>query len=262
MNEHRLGRTGPILEGAMLVALGLAMGALILSGNYWLYINPKFQWLTATTAGLLVLVGVASALQPPRPVNRSGVLIFLAFLCYTIWGNFQVLAPPPPDLLARPTPPPPHSREDEKARETLNGIEYIRINTGELFNLCEDKGVDAGAHYTLQGMVVRTPELDRAGQFIVARLAVFCCFADAVAVGFRTSDPNGRSGLKNGEWVQIYGRLEGTSNELPQPEITFEGAVATAVHPRSVIIPEKTVPIAAPEIPFIFEFREAEPFAF
>jgi hypothetical protein len=174
----------------------------------------------------------------------------------------------------------------EEARTVLNGVEYIRINTVELFGVCEEEPHKTGERYTVRGIVLRTPELDSAGQFVVARLAVFCCLADAVAAGFRVQGDGAAQGLRNGQWVQVYGKLEeapsGSSppelhfegdaddwhnqhaqaQESPLSELPFKGAVATAIHPRYIIAPDKVSITEEPELPFIFEFRGVEPYAF
>jgi uncharacterized repeat protein (TIGR03943 family) len=277
-NMHR---TGPLLEGFVLVALGLSMIALIISGNYWLYLNPKFEWVTAGAACMLILIGFLAALWSENRVNRSGAAILIAFLCYTIWGNTQVLQPSP----LKPKPLPVEMPEEE-ARTVLNGSEYIRINTVELFGICEEEPHKTGERYTVRGIVLRTPQLDSAGQFVVARLAVFCCLADAVVVGFRVRDDGAAQEFQNGQWVQVYGKLEEAPSPTPLPELPyvsdagewhdqhaqtpesppselpFKGAVAAAIHPRYIIAPDKVSITEEPELPFMFEFRGAEPYAF
>ncbi|NTW38109.1 MAG: hypothetical protein HGB17_18840, partial [Syntrophobacteraceae bacterium] len=57
--------------------------------------------------------------------------------------------------------------------------------------------------YVLQGFVKRSPELDRSGHFMLLRLTISCCLADAVAVGLRVQyDRVGE--LEDGQWLQVF----------------------------------------------------------
>ena len=59
-------KIGGIIEGLILLFIGAYAGLLILSGNYWRFLNPKFKWLTGTTAIMLMLVGAIAAFKPNK----------------------------------------------------------------------------------------------------------------------------------------------------------------------------------------------------
>ena len=53
-------------EALILFACGAAILWFSFSGSYMLLMNPKFKWLTATGAALLVLMGFAALLSSRR----------------------------------------------------------------------------------------------------------------------------------------------------------------------------------------------------
>lgn len=149
-----------------------------------------------------------------------------------------------------------------RSRVTLNGVEYIKINLGELYQLCLDAKSDKIAdHYVARGIVRRTPELDTLGQFALIRTAVPCCHAHAAPVGFRV-DYNQSSEIRDGQWVEVYGTLKKLSPDLPNPNLHSIGIPFVRLNKSRCIIPTRIVKIPQPEDPDILEFRSAEPYAY
>jgi len=148
------------------------------------------------------------------------------------------------------------------SRLTLNGIEYIKINLGELYQHCLDAKTDKmTGHYVVRGVVRRTPELDGSGQFVLIRTAVVCCHAHSAPVGFRV-DYNRSSEISDGQWVEVYGTLRKLSPDLPNPNLHSIGLLFTRLNKSRCIVPSKIVKIPQPEDPHIVEFRRTEPYAY
>ncbi len=149
-----------------------------------------------------------------------------------------------------------------RSRVTLNGVEYIKINLGELYQQCLDAKTDKmTGHYVVRGVVRRTPELDGLGQFALIRTAVVCCHAHAAPVGFRV-DYNRSSEIRDGQWVEVYGTLKKLSPDLPNPNLHSIGILFVRLNKSRCIVPTKIVKTPQPEDPHIVEFRRAEPYAY
>jgi uncharacterized repeat protein (TIGR03943 family) len=249
-------KLGGFLEGFILLALGLAMSGLVQSDTYWLYLNPKFKWLTLTTGIVLMLLGLISAFRNRRP-NLYRMVVFVVFGIIAGVGY----------LLPNPTAPAFSSSLTEPAdrvesRLTLGGQEFIKINLGELFNISEVEEADKmGEHYVTRGVVKRSPELDEKGQFVLFRVFMWCCFADAVAVGFRVSYDHPHE-LRDGQWAKVYGKLRQLPSELPELNVSVEGITSKALNKIYGIAAHTVEEIDPPPIPFMFEFRKSEPYAY
>jgi uncharacterized repeat protein (TIGR03943 family) len=249
-------KLGGFVEGFILFALGLAMSGLVRSDHYWLYLNPKFKWLTLTTGIVLMLLGLISALRSRRP-NLSRMVVFLVFGTVAAVGY----------LLPNPTSPVFSSSLTEPAAEvesrlTIGGQEFIKINLGELYNISESAETSKiGEHYVMRGIVKRSPELDEEGQFVLFRVFMWCCFADAVAVGFRVSYDHPEE-LPDGQWVNVYGKLRLLPSELAEPNIPVQGITSKALNKGREIAAHKVEEIEPPAIPFMFDFRKSEPYAY
>jgi uncharacterized membrane protein YcgQ (UPF0703/DUF1980 family) len=144
----------------------------------------------------------------------------------------------------------------------MDGLEYIRINLAELYSLCKGPQSDKLAQrYVVRGIVRRSKPLNRLGQVAVLRNLVFCCLADSFGVGFRVKYDR-LDELADGQWVEVYGTLRRLSQKLPDPRLHIKDMRYFELNDSHILVPTKIVRISEPEIPFIFEFRKCEPYAF
>jgi uncharacterized repeat protein (TIGR03943 family) len=249
-------KTGSFIEGFILLALGGFMSALVNADNYWLYLHPKFKWLTLT-AGMVLLVIGAIAVIFNRCPSLSRIIIFLLFTA--VAGLGYALPNPVPSTLSGSLT---RTLTAEEPRLLLKGQEYTKINIGELYNISE-RAIPEGlaGRYVTRGIVKRSPELDRLDQIAVFRTFLFCCFADAVAVGFRV-EGNQLDQVHDGQWVKVYGTLQELPIGLPDPNVRVEGIFAKALNQAYAIAATGIKKIDPPEIPFMIELREAEPYAY
>jgi hypothetical protein len=243
-------KTCGVLEGLIVAAIGLYMGLLVLFGDYWRFLNPKFKWLTGATAVMLIATGIVATIVPNKKPGVFRIIVFLIFVRALSVGNLGISLTP---VIHPDTGP---------SRLVADGIEYIKINLAELYVLSEKKEpVKISAHYVVRGIVKRSRPLDSLGEFALIRNAVFCCLADSVAMGFRVQydDPEE---LADGQWAEVYGTLSPLTQELADPEFQAEGLHLTVLNESYGLTPTKIVSIEEPEIPFMFDFEEQEPYAY
>ena len=250
-------KIGGHIEGFILLVLGFYIGALVTVGGYWRYMNPKFEWLTGAAAIMFIITGGIAVLRPNRRANLSGILIFLAFMAIAAVGTGTALKSPPiqDDIII-------DDSNQDSSRLTLNGNEYIKINLAEIYQHCLNGERDKiSGFYVLRGIVKRTPALDRSGQFAIIRTAVVCCLAHSAPVGFRVFY-SGPDKVSDGQWVRVYGTLKKLPPDLPNPELNVRGLFFTRLNKSHGILPAEIVKIPVPEVPYIFNFKNTEPYAY
>jgi uncharacterized repeat protein (TIGR03943 family) len=262
-------------KGWFLLVLGVMLLFFAAGPRYQYLINPKYRLLTIfggvvlASAALSVIGRYRSRIRKGQAIAYS-LFILVFVIAYATAGPQQnirskdlyaVNAQPagPPDR----KPDPDQSRGSELPRMELNGTRYTGINTIELLNLV-DRGdpLVKNGRFVLRGMVKRTDELDRMGQFTVVRIGVFCCLADAVSIGFRVEGEDPQQ-YNDGQWVRVYGMLsENPSGEPPASDIYVKDMFFTVVEENYTIIAEKVEEIEDPPSPFAFDFSETEPFSY
>jgi len=252
MQKNLLGRADALL----LLGLALFMAYLLSGETYWHYLHPRFRPVTATAALVMAGLGLFALFRPPRP-SGGRTLAFALMLGLA--------------LASLPAADPFGSRgeawgvaEAEKAEEVPeNETGYLRLNTGELYDLAENNelGQHPGPGFAVRGFVRRNPELDRLGLFGLYRVALFCCFADATAVGFVVRPPDGAL-PEDGTWVRAAGRLDPSPGGAPWPEIQVPGIFYASTLSGYVFAADTVVAVAAPREPFMFEWRAAPPYAY
>ena len=250
-------RIGGIIEGLILLVTGAYAGLLVVDGDYWRYLNPRFKWLTGLTAAMLMVIGSIAIFKANKRASYFWICIFVIFLGIIFWGNS-----------GRPVSPKAYSMSqaesvvEKKSRLTMNGLEYIKINLGELNSLCKEPKPDKIARrYVVRGLVIRTKQMDRLGYFVILRSAVVCCLADSVGMGFRVQYDRPNE-FEEGQWVEVYGTLRSLSQKLPTPDFRIKGIPLAVLCDSHILVPARIVRIEQPEFPFMFAFRDSEPYGF
>lgn len=256
-------------EGLCLLCLGGFLMALAKSRFYWFFLNPKFSPLTLGAGALLAVCGLALLLRPEpgrgTPARLVRQAFVLSFLCLAAFAWEQVAREPLPGALN------PASAENsalavkEEApaspRVTRNDVEYVRLNLAELYIMLDKGRTDYPAHFALRVPVGRLEPADKLGYALVSRIAVVCCLADSLDLGFLAQ---GLDGVKTGQWIELYGHLEplGAAGQAAVKKLIGPKSLSLKVmNPKFRVVAEAVEPIPVPDPPFLFEFREKEPFA-
>lgn len=247
-------KNGGLIDSITLLLVGVLMIWFVFSGEYWSLLNPKFKWLTAASAVFFVIISLAGIRHRQRPFRGSRLIVLLSLVGFLFLGdpNARVAAS--------------IDRSDKSAsRILMDGMEYVKINLGELhFLLTMSKSREKAStanegRYVLRGAVKRHPDLTAANQFMLMRAVVWCCLADATGTGFRVFSDQ-LDDFKDGEWVQVFGRLK-PLEEKPEPIfLRFDKTLVSWINQDYGLVPERIVKISPPEDPYIFNRETEEPF--
>ncbi|EHJ49260.1 hypothetical protein DFW101_3261 [Solidesulfovibrio carbinoliphilus subsp. oakridgensis] len=255
------------LDGLAMLALAGFLLWLAAAGNYWMFLNPKFAPLTLGAATVLAILGAFAAIRPvSRPsLGRAACYLCLLAMIVLTQGGVQALSgtiDSDPFSVA-PTLPAPEPAGPVPSRLVALGREYIPINTGELYDIAAKGHAEAfDKPYAMRGTVHRDAALDAKGEFVLYRLAVWCCYADGTAVGFRVRLPQGATPPEDKSWVVAYGRLadapQDERNEYTLPGQAFSSIAQAALfatdHLESAPVP--------PEQVYMYQWKTSEPYAF
>ncbi|MHC1788095.1 TIGR03943 family putative permease subunit [Solidesulfovibrio sp.] len=254
------------LDGLAMLALAGFMGWLVLGGNYWMYLNPKFKPVTLAAAIVLTVLGAYAAVRPvTRPtLGRSLCYLVLLIMAGITEGGFQSLsATVDSDPFNVPASLPAPEKTPTPVRLSQAGKDYIPINTGELFDVAaKGPGPAWDRRFAVRGFVHRDADLDAAGELVLYRLAVWCCFADGTAVGIRVKLPQDAPPPADKAWVVAYGALaeipEAGRRDVILPGMSFSSVVPAALLAADAVETKELVPEEA----YMFEWRQEEPYAF
>jgi len=249
------------VESLCLLGLAGFMVWLLTGGDYWMYLNPKFQAVTWGAAGALGLLGFYGLARPSARASwlRTGLYAFVLALCLVselaVRGGAERMGID--SAAMREAEAPLDSRVGKR------GTEYIRINLGELYDIVgKPQRALMGLDYAVRGFVRRSPDMDAAGEFVLYRVALYCCYADSTAVGFRVRPPEGQAMPENGAWAVVYGSLEPLERARPEAEESLGGSAFSSVQEdyriKARIIERET----APGMGMMYEWRAQEPYAY
>ena len=178
-----------------------------MAGNYWLYLNPKFKSLSWGAAVVLGSLGVYSLIRPPAGATwfRASLYVFVLVLCWVSELGIQKWAfTAGIDSAAA-------EQEDAQlpSRVTQGGVEYVRINLGELYDIAVNAKPDKlGLNYAVRGFVRRTPESDARGEFVLypdCPVLLLCGFHRRGLQG--SPSPGNAPSPENGTWLVAYAGL-------------------------------------------------------
>lgn len=252
-----------LVEALFVLGLAVFMVWLLEGGNYWMYLNPRFKGITWAAAFALAGLGVYGLAKPSARASwlRTGLYGLVLALC--LLSEFGVR-----DGMERMGLDPQAVRQQEEEaqlepRVKRGGAEYIRINLGELYDIVGTPKPDLiGFNYAVRGFVRRTPELDASGEFVLYRVALYCCYADSTAVGFRVRPPKGAAMPENGSWMVVYGVLEKMDKAAPEAEESLGGSAFSSVQEAFRIQAHQMERETAPGMGMMYEWRAQEPYAY
>lgn len=247
-----------MIESCLLVAMGGFMAVLSQSSLYWQFLNPQYSLLTLVSGIILLIIGFVCLFHTERKRKVSefvGVVVFLV-LAGTAITTFEYGGEPTQHAGSLNM----EYNDDGSPTITVAGQEYVKINLAELLNAEPQGKIVAGQAYAIQGAVVRSDELDRAGYIALGRLVISCCFADSTAAVslVKVDDP---SLYVAGSWVRVLGVTE-EQTPFPGKTITLSGALVGSRSERFVLRANEVSEQPVQGVPFVFEIREEQPFAY
>lgn len=204
---------------AILLAMGIYLSVLILTGNLTNYINIRFAWLAYVGAGIFFLLGFINLYGTLYP-QQDEKLTYIAppNNTYNItWGILAIVAFPL--LLAVLIPSRPLGAEAVNGGISLNPVgidsalafERSPLDRNVLDWLREFNRSDTPAEFNGQkvdvtGFVYREPNF-LPEDFMVSRFTMSCCVADAFAIGLPVTAEDA-SQFEDGVWVRVQGDLK------------------------------------------------------
>jgi uncharacterized surface protein with fasciclin (FAS1) repeats len=217
-----------LCEGAILVLLGVAILWFALSTHYGLLMNVKFRWLTVSGAVLLLVMGLFAlgALQRRPGINT---LIFGLMLIVTFVGKPYL---PDANSMSLLEPPLQAGLWDQ--------IDQNRFPRKELQALCTSETEEmyrTDASFTTIGVAKRLEVLDTHGSFALMTSVMFCCVADAFAIGLRVPYEDWEN-IEDGQWIMVSGKLVQEETEITLPNFRFGMAMLSSVHKTYHLQPE------------------------
>jgi uncharacterized repeat protein (TIGR03943 family) len=246
-----------IFDGFILLAIGGFASFLIIAGNYWYYLNPKFEWLTGFTAVALIAAGVVTLVKPRRSLSISRIAIFLVFIMVLAAGAYSGI----PRATQTQSDSSAESASEKEPRATLDGVEYVRINLAELLWITEKQIPEKlSHHYVVRGIVERSDLLDDLGYFAIVRNLVNCCLADSMGFGLPVKYSR-MNDFSDGQWVAVYGTVDRLGEKVSMESLRPDRMRLITLSSNYGLVPTKIVKIEEPAFPFIFETRDDEPYA-
>lgn len=254
------------LDGLALAGLAGFMIWFPLAGQYWMLLNPKFKFVTLSAGGVLCILGGYALFRPvSRP--RTGRLLAYAALASMIGltqaGTQRLSSVIDSDPFAACPAPPPSPQASAPDLLAPEGVPYIPINCGELYGIAENTpGPAFGKPYVMRGYAHRDPGLEREHAFVLFRMAIWCCIADATAVGFKVTLPPDQPLPANGSWQVVFGHLAPVPKAARKPYV-LPGAPFSSVSASTTFAAEHMeTAIPSPEETSMFQWRTTPPYAY
>jgi len=250
-----------LLEGLCMLAIAGFLAYLLLAGNYWLYLNPRFRAISWASAVAMAGLGGYSLFRPPAGATWPRALLYLLVVALCLVSETGLN-----EWLNRSGMDAQAPAEDEQAlppRVTLGGVDYVRINLGELYDIAaRELPGKMETPYAVRGFVRRSPAMDARGEFVLYRTALYCCFADSTAVGFRVRQAKGAPLPENGSWQVVYGRLERAQGLPVEAEESIGGSAFSSIQPDYALAAASLQAASAPGMGLMYEWRSEEPYAY
>ena len=220
-----------LCETAIMLLLGAAILWFALSANYGLLMNVNFKWLTVTGAALVLLMGLA-ALSDLRRRPAPNTVIFGLMLLVVLLGR-----PYLPDARSMNLVEPP------LLAGLWDQIDQARFPRKDLQGLCLAEAEEiyrAGGTFTTIGVAKRMEALDGHGSFALMTSVMYCCIADAFAIGLRVPYDEWEK-IEDGQWIMISGKLAREEEEIPLPNFRFGMAMLSTVNKTYYLQPENVM---------------------
>jgi uncharacterized repeat protein (TIGR03943 family) len=229
---------------AVLLAMGVYLTFLLISGNLSNYMNSNFHWLVGVAAGLFFFLGgwnlwlvwrradETHTLDDNLTISHEGhthtQVSWWAIGIASLPLVFALLVPSRPlgaDAVHRVSfSPVGVASAASAARSPLdrNILDWLRE-----FNRIDNAAAFNGMPARVVGFIYREPYMHE-DEFMVARFTISCCVADAFAIGLPVRMA-GASAYGTGAWVEVEGTFQAGM---------FDGRSIPILHPTSITLTE------------------------
>ena len=218
-----------LCEVAILVLLGVGILWFAFSSNYGLLMNVKFRGLTVAGAALVLGIGLV-ALGDLHKRPGTNVFIFGLMLLVTFLGKPYL---PDANSVNLTEPPLQAGLWDQ--------IDQTRFPRKDLQALCTSETEEmyrTDASFTTIGVAKRLEVLDTHSSFALMKSMMFCCVADAFAIGLRVPYEDWEN-IEDGQWIMVSGKLVQEETEITLPNFRFGRAMLSSVHKTYHLRPER-----------------------
>lgn len=125
----------------------------------------------------------------------------------------------------------------ELSDDILSQIDQTKYPVKDLqdlfFDLSREDALYAGRFMAI-GVVKRLSVLEQMGSFALMKSVMFCCMADAFAIGFPVSG-NETAQYRNGQWVMVAGQFAKMPEPIEVPDFRFGMAMHSSLNNEVVI---------------------------
>jgi uncharacterized repeat protein (TIGR03943 family) len=248
-------RSESLLRAGILIGTGLFLYSKISSGTLFFYIHPRFGWLTLLAATMFVLLGAVTFQDLTTRAKQTTSAQDCAHHhthshTRPRWGLVLVALP---TLLGILIPPKPLGAQSLGNRE-VNVSELAPARQVERTELLDpalgdsvlgwltrfgenlDPTAFTGQEADVVGFIYHDERLGN-DRFMVARFAVYCCVADAVAVGLIVRWPEAAA-LETDHWARVQGHFEpGEFDGTSIPILVADSVTATEPPQQPYVYP-------------------------
>lgn len=264
-----------VIRSVLLFITGSLMAAVLIRNDFWLFLHPKLRFFSLSAAALIIVSSIVSAVLSKIRPKKWYFIVFILFIGMFVVGftgktgksaAANRAAPETGAALGENDPGQEWAAPDSSTavRFTYREKEYVPINLGELYLLSKfDDQLLIESRFAVRGIVKRRLKYDEKKQILIARVAVTCCLADATVLLYRVGVPEPEA-FTDGEWVLVLGHVQKETideNEIPD-EIKVDEIRYFAIEGEHIMAADVVKKANPPAVPYMFQFKTEEPFAF
>ncbi len=237
----------PWLEASAIIAWGLVLTKLWLSGQLFLLIHPNYIPLTIIAGVLLLTIGAIEAWRVAqkqkyqssnsqkhinliKPSLGSGLLLFVAILGLVIsprpFTSEKAIHRGVTDSLADARTIPQSFKSSNRPEErTL--VEWVRT-----ISAYPEPDAYVGQKVKLTGFVVHAPEQPD-NMFLITRFVITCCAADVYPVSLPVKIADSRANYPPDRWLQIEGQTDVDSTDGKRQVVIVANNITAIAEPKN-----------------------------
>lgn len=218
-----------ILESSLLTLTAFGILCFAWSENYGLLMKESFRWLSLSGSFLMLVLGLASFWSSQKRATGNSLIFGLMLLLVVIGKPYKA-----PDNMIQP----PDAEIEAGLWDQVDLKQFPRIELKDLATRDTEAVYRSGESFTTIGIVKKMEELEHEQSFAIMTSMMYCCLADAIAVGVRIPSDQ-RNTLEDGQWVMVSGKLVKEATELNLPNFRFGRAMMSTIHKSYYLQPEK-----------------------